>query len=101
MKAKKINCLNIVLLFTLLLFFTLSSCSNKKMNPPLVFKDWPNLKIGLTTQNFQKVMPNSVENLTQIIEYASKEGYQFIELRDNLATLNAEDSYKSVRFRIF
>ena len=33
-------------------------------------------------------MPNNVANLTELIEYASREGYQFIEIRDELAKLN-------------
>lgn len=57
----------------------------------LVIKDYPKLKLGFSTQDFQKAMPVNVECLTEIIEYASKEGYQFIELRDDLAELTGED----------
>ena len=60
----------------------------KVKNVKLVFKRFPKLKIGFSTQDFQKAMPVDVESLTEIIEYASKEGYQFIELRDELAKLS-------------
>lgn len=57
----------------------------------LVFKDYPNLKIGLSSQDFQKALPFNVEGLTEVIEYASKEGYQFIEIRDVPANLPTDD----------
>jgi sugar phosphate isomerase/epimerase len=57
----------------------------------LVFRDYPNLKIGFSTQDFQKAMPVDVESLTEIMEYASQEGYQFIMLRDDQAKLPEED----------
>lgn len=49
------------------------------------------MKIGFSTQNFQKAMPVNVQTITSFIEYASKEGYQFIELRDNSGDLTADD----------
>lgn len=60
-------------------------------NTKLVFRDYPNLKMGFSTQDFQKAMPVDVESLTEIIEYASKEGYQFIMLRDELAKITTAD----------
>lgn len=81
--------------FTLLIFFALflvfNSCNSKTKKKLLVFENYPNLKIGLSTQNFQKAMPVDVESLSQIIKYASNEGYQFIELRDDLAKLTTAD----------
>jgi sugar phosphate isomerase/epimerase len=75
-------------LFILFVFmFGLSSCNTPPAKQSMAFKDYPNLKIGFSTQNFQKAMPVDVESLTELIEYASKEGYQFIELRDDLAKL--------------
>ena len=61
------------------------------MKNNLVFKDFPKLKIGLITNNFQKAIPFNVEGCTEIIEYASKEGYQFVEIRDVLADLTTEE----------
>ena len=57
----------------------------------LTFRNYSNLKIGFSTQDFQKAMPVDVKSLIEIIEYASKEGYQFIMLRDELAKLTIDD----------
>jgi sugar phosphate isomerase/epimerase len=53
----------------------------------LTFKDYPNLKIGFSTQNFMKSMPLDVKSINEIIDYAAREGYSFIELRDPEASL--------------
>jgi hypothetical protein len=55
------------------------------------FKSYPNLQIGFSTQNFQKAMPVNVQTLTECLTYASTEGYQFIELRDDFAKLDKVD----------
>lgn len=78
------------LLFLGVLFFSINLCTTKTEKKMLTFKDYPNLKIGFSTQNFQNAFDVSVESLTEIIEYASEEGYQFIQLRDNLANLSAD-----------
>lgn len=62
-----------------------------KSNGSLTFRNHRNLQIGFSTQDFQKAMPVDVPNLTEIIEYASRKGYQFIMLRDELAKITAED----------
>ncbi len=69
----------------------ISSCNTDIGRKSMVVKKYPNLKIGFSTQNFQKAMPVNVESLTEIIGYASKEGYQFIEIRDDLAKLSSSD----------
>ena len=66
------------------------SCTDQTVKK-LVFTDYPEMQIGFTTQNFQRAMPNNLENLTELIVYASKEGYHFIQLRDNLADLTTEE----------
>ncbi len=68
-----------------------SSCRTSTDKSTLIFNDYPDLKIGFTTQNFQKAMPLSVENLDEIIGFAAKEGFQFIELRDDLAALSIDE----------
>lgn len=91
MKTKAINH-QLFTLFILLTFSLLfSSCNTKPGKKILAYKDYPNLKIGFSTQNFQKAMPLNVESLTELIAYASEEGYQFIEIRDDLAKLTTED----------
>jgi len=57
----------------------------------LTLVEYPNLKVGFSTQDFQNAMPVDVENLTEIIEYASREGYHFIELRDEQAFLTIKE----------
>jgi sugar phosphate isomerase/epimerase len=63
----------------------------EKNTKSLGFKDYPELKLGFSTQNFLKCLPVNVENLKEIIEYASSEGYSFIELRDPEAGLSKDD----------
>ncbi len=60
----------------------------------LEFINYPKLKIGFSTQNFQKAMPVDLKSLTEIIEYASNEGYQFIELRDELCQIPIKECEK-------
>ena len=53
--------------------------------------NYPGVKIGFSTQNFLICMPPGVDNLKEIIDYASAEGYAFIELRDPSAELTNEE----------
>ena len=76
---------NICALFILLL----ASCRQQAHR--LSFTKYPDLQIGFSTQNFQKALPVNVASLTDLIDYASTEGYQFVELRDNLAILTPEE----------
>lgn len=87
MKTLGISYKNLAPFFFSVLFFAVISCNRPHEKKSLVFKDYPNLKLGFSTQNFQKAIPFSVVGLTEIIEYASKEWYQFIELRDDFAKL--------------
>lgn len=57
----------------------------------LAVKEYPYMRIGFSTQDFQNAMPTDVESLTEIIEYASKEGYHFIEIRDDHALLRSDE----------
>ena len=91
MRTKNINYQNIILVFLLTLFLGLVSCNSQTGKNLLVFKDYPDLKFGLSTQNFLKSMPFSVTGLTEIIEYASKQGYQFVEVRDQFVDLSNDD----------
>jgi len=47
--------------------------------------------LGFSTQNFLKALPLSVDNLKELFDFASEEGYDFIELRDPSADLREED----------
>ena len=85
----KFNLKELIILLAAL--FISTSCKTSTDKNTLTFNDYPDLKIGFTTQNFQKAMPLSVENLIEIIGFAAKEGFQFVELRDDLATLSIDE----------
>lgn len=57
----------------------------------LSVQDHPDMLVGFSTQDFQNAMPVDVESLSKIIEYAAKEGYQFVEIRDDSAMLKADE----------
>src|ERR1700754_675451 len=78
-------------LFPVFALFILLLASCRQPAHPLSFTKYPDLQIGFSTQNFQKALPVNVASLTDFIDYASAEGYQFIELRDNFANLRPED----------
>lgn len=92
LKKNKTNYLIQIVLLTI--FLLIHSCTMKKEQKMITFKDYPNLKLGFSTQNFLQSMPLSVENLEEIIKYAAGEGYSFIELRDSKADLSFEDCIK-------
>ncbi len=66
--------------------------TNNQTSRKMRFKNFQELKLGFTTQNFLLVMPVSVENSRQLIDYAEQEGYAWLELRDPDATLTLEES---------
>lgn len=78
----------------LALSLLIASCNQGNKSSLLKFSEYPDLKIGFTTQNFQKAMPLGVDNLIEILEYTSKEGFQFVELRDDFASLTTAESKK-------
>ncbi len=63
----------------------------KNETKKLSFQNYPDLKLGFSTQNFLQSMPVNVKNLKEIIKYAGSEGYSFIELRDPEASLSPDD----------
>jgi sugar phosphate isomerase/epimerase len=62
------------------------------------FNDYPDLKLGFTTQNFLPVLDVTTENARKLISYAAEEGYSWIELRDPDATLSREEAEKIAEF---
>lgn len=61
--------------------------STQQERRSLVFKDYPRLKPGISTFNFLKSIPFDIRGLTEIIEYASETGFQYVEVRDFQADL--------------
>ncbi|MEN8201781.1 MAG: hypothetical protein ABFS28_04235 [Bacteroidota bacterium] len=52
---------------------------------------YPGIVLGFSTQNFMKSMPPGVDNLKELLDFASVEGFAFIELRDPSADLSEDD----------
>jgi sugar phosphate isomerase/epimerase len=80
------------LFFRAAILLALASCRTPH-HSPLVFAEYPQLKLGFSTQNFQKAMPIDVQSEKTFIEYAAAEGYEFIELRDNLAAFTTDECH--------
>ena len=57
----------------------------------IVLKKYPDLRIGFTTQNFLKSLPVSLENSQKLIDFASDQGFAWIELRDPSAALTLDE----------
>ena len=53
----------------------------------IVLNKYPDLKIGFLTMNFLKVYPVSLENTKKLIDFASDQGFAWIELGDPNAVL--------------
>lgn len=60
----------------------------------IVLKKYPDLKIGFTTANFLKVLPVTLENTNKLIDFASDQGFTWIELRDPNAVLTLDECKK-------
>lgn len=56
-----------------------------------VSPNYPGIVLGFSTQNFLKAMPLGVDHLKELLDFASEEGYAFIELRDPNADLSEVD----------
>jgi sugar phosphate isomerase/epimerase len=82
--------INPILIWLIFLVASIA-CRTQPEKKLLKFADYPDMQLGFSTQNFQAAMENNVQNLTEILEYASAEGYQFIELRDPQAKLSEEE----------
>jgi hypothetical protein len=74
-----------VIALILSLFFLGSSAypAEKK----IVLNKYPDLKIGFLTMNFLRVFPVTLENSKKLIDFASDQGFAWIELGDPNAVL--------------
>ncbi len=73
-----------LILILSLIFLGSSGYSAEKK---IVLNKYPNLKIGFTTANFLRVLPVTLENTKKLIDFASDQGFTWIELRDPNAVL--------------
>jgi sugar phosphate isomerase/epimerase len=83
-----------LLVAALSIFVLFSGVSVYADGKPIVLSKYPTLKLGFTSQNFSKWLPNSVDNLKTVIDFAKKNGFSFIELRDAAAGLSYDDAKK-------
>ncbi len=83
-----------LLVFTLFLGVLFSSVSVYAADKSIVSKKYPNLKFGFTSQNLAKWLPNTVDNLKAVIDFAKQKGFAFIELRDANAGLSYDEAKK-------
>lgn len=58
----------------------------------IVLKKYPELKMGFLNVNFIKQWPLNVESAKKVIDYASQQGFSWIELRDPYASLTLAQS---------
>ena len=79
------------LVFTLTLILAFVSCTSKPEKKSLIFRDYPQIKLGFNTFNFLNALPLDVPGLTEVIEYAASEGFSFVEIRDQFVDLNSDD----------
>lgn len=82
------------LLVATLFFFVLVASVSYAADKPFVISKYPTLKFGFTSQNLAKWLPNSVDNLKMVIDFAKNAGFSFIELRDANAGLSYDDCKK-------
>jgi len=57
----------------------------------IALKKYPDLKIGFTTTNFLTPLPVSMANAKKLIDWASDQGFAWIELRDPSAKLTLDE----------
>lgn len=78
----------IIILILSLVFLSGSAYSAEKK---IVLNKYPTLKIGFTTANFLKALPVSLENTKKLVDFASDQGFAWIELRDPNAVLTLDE----------
>lgn len=66
-----------------------SGCAHNNLT--LVSERYPAFKWGFTTQSFIESTPVSVESAKEFIDYARKQGFSWIELRDPEASLSVQE----------
>lgn len=73
----------------ILLLLIMTNCSTQQKK--LVFTNYPNFKLGFTSQNFIECLPVTVNNEKMLLDYAADKGFTFFELRDPDAVLSFEE----------
>jgi len=58
----------------------------------IALKKYPDFKLGFLANNFVKALPPSKDNLKKIFDWASAQGFSWVELRDAKGTLTYEEA---------
>ena len=77
----------IIAIFLSLVFLGVSAFAGETIK----LKNYPDLKIGFTTANFLRALPVTLDNTKKLIDFASDQGFSWIELRDPNAVLTLEE----------
>jgi len=78
----------IIFLILSLVFLSGSAYSAEKK---IVLNKYPDLKIGFLSANFLQPLPVSFQNIKKVIDFASEQGFTWIELRDPVAVLTLDE----------
>lgn len=78
-------------LIALLGFIFMCSACQQNKSVKIEAVKYPGMKLGFTTHNFNKTMPISLENAKKFVDFASDQGFAWIELRDPTATLTLDE----------
>jgi hypothetical protein len=87
MKGKNLSWKKFLVIMGILLLVGAFLGSTALAAEKIVLKKYPDLKIGFTTQNFLQPLPVSLENAKKLVDWASDQGFAWIEYRDPGAKL--------------
>jgi sugar phosphate isomerase/epimerase len=78
----------IIILILSLVFLGGSAYSAERK---IVLNKYPDLRIGFLSANFLQPLPVNFQNIKKIIDFASDQGFAWIELRDPVAVLTLDE----------
>ena len=85
----------IIAIFLSLVFLGVSAFAGETIK----LKNYPDLKIGFMTANFLRALPVTLENTKKLIDFASDQGFSWIELGDPDAVLTLEECKQIAELR--
>lgn len=92
MKSEEVYVMKMFKVFVAMAAVLLLTAGNAMAGKKITFTSYPNLKLGFTTVVFMKCgLGPSLENALTFIDYASDQGYAWIELRDPSAVLTVPE----------
>lgn len=91
MKGKNLSWKKFLVIMGILLFVGAFLGGTAFAAEKIVLKKYPDMKIGFTTQNFLQPLPVSLENAKKLVDWASDQGFAWIEYRDPSAKLTLNE----------